>query len=145
MSLLDGLDLTEIKLYYKYIKVGNNKKLVVLDNDKAEEILKEDEAKAKEIETLETQWSILNWREQNEVMSASSKAVNAMTGEKQFNFLAYRDAVVKRCLKSWNIKVNDQPVPVTPDAIDRLPGPIVINIYQQYEAYINFSEDELGN
>jgi len=144
MSLLDSLDLIEIKLYYKYIKAGNSKKLFILENSKAEEMLK-DEEKAKEIEVLETQWSMLNWKEQNEVMSASSSTVNQMTGEKQFNFLAYRDAVVKRCLKSWNIKVNDQVVPVAPDTIDSLPGPVVINLYQQYEKYIEFSEEELGN
>ena len=144
MSLLDSLDLIEIKLYYKYIKAGNSKKLFILENSKAEEMLK-DEEKAKEIEVLETQWSMLNWKEQNEVMSASSSTVNQMTGEKQFNFLAYLDAVVKRCLKSWNIKVNDQVVPVAPDTIDSLPGPVVINLYQQYEKYIEFSEEELGN
>jgi len=144
MSLLDSFDLMEIKLYYKYVKVGNGRKLVILDDSKAEEMLK-DEEKSKEIEVLETHWAMLNWKEQNEVMSASSKVVDPMTGEKQFNFLVYRDAIIKKCLKQWNITVNEQAVPVTPDAIDQLPGPVVVNIYEKFDKYIEFSEEEMGN
>ena len=144
MSLLDNFDLMEIKLYYKYVKVGNGKKLVILEDSKAEGMLK-DEEKAKEIEVLETQWSMLTWKEQNEVMSASSQAIDPTTGEKQFNFLVYRDAMIKRCLKSWNLTMNEKPVPVTPDAIDKLPGPVVVSIYQKFEKYIEFSEEEMGN
>ena len=144
MSLLDNLDLMEIKLYYKYIKVEISRKLVILDDKKAEEMLKDGE-KAKEIEVLETQWAMLNWKEQNEVMSASSQATDLKTGEKQFNFLLYRDAIIKRCLKSWNLTIDEKPIPVSPDAIDKLPGPVVIDIYQKFEKYIDFSEEELGN
>ena len=144
MSLLNSLDLMEIKLYYKYVKVGNGRKLVILDDKKAEEMLT-DEEKAKEVEVLETQWAMLNWKEQNEVMNASSQAVDPTTGEKQFNFLVYRDAIIKRCLKEWNLTMNEKPVPVTPGAIDKLPGPVVVDIYQKFEKYIEFSEEELGN
>ena len=144
MSLLDSLDLMEIKLYYKYVKVGNGRKLVILDDKKAEEMLT-DEVKAKEVEVLETQWAMLNRKEQNEVMNASSQAVDPMTGETQFNFLVYRDAIIKRCLKEWNLTMNEKPVPVTPGAIDKLPGPVVVDIYQKFEKYIEFSEEELGN
>ena len=144
MSLLDNRDVMEIKLYYKYIKIGNGKKLVILEDKKAEELLK-DEEKAKEVEILETQWAMLNWKEQNEVMNASSQVADPITGEKQFNFLLYRDAIVKRCLKSWNLTMNEKPAPVTPDAIDKLPGPVVVSIYQKFEKYIEFNEEEMGN
>ncbi len=144
MSLLDNPSLIDINLYYKYVKVGNSKKLVILEDKKAEELLK-DEEKSKEIEVLKTQWSLLNWKEQNEVMSVSSQAVNPTTGEKQFNFLAYRDAIIKRCLRSWDLTSENQPVPVSPETIDRLPGPVVIDIYQKFEKLIEFSEEELGN
>ena len=144
MSLLDGFDFMEIKLYYKYVKVGSGKKLVILEDSKAEEILK-DEEKAKNIEVLTTQWTMLNWKEQNEVMNASSKAVDSATGEKQFNFLVYRDSIIKKCLKQWDIMMNEKLVPVTPDAIDKLPGPVVVNLYQKFERYIEFNEEEMGN
>jgi len=144
MSLLDSFDLMEIKLYYKYAKIGNGKKLIVLEDKKAQELLA-DEEKAKDVEVLETYWAMLNWKEQNEVMSTSSKSIDPITGEKQFNFLVYRDAIIKKCLKQWNITMNEKPVPVTPDAIDKLPGPVVVNIYQKFEKYIEFNEEEMGN
>ncbi len=144
MSLLDSFELMEIKLYYKYAKIGSGKKLVILDDKKAEEMLK-DEEKSKEVEVLETQWAMLNWKEQNEVMDASSQVIDSTTGEKQFNFLIYRDAIIKRCLKSWNITINEKPVPVSSEAIDKLPGPVVVEIYQKFEKYIEFDEEELGN
>lgn len=144
MSLLDSHDLMEIKLYYKYTKIGNGKKLVILEDSKAEELMKDSE-KSKEVEVLETQWAMLNWKEQNEVMNASSQVTDPTTGEKQFNFLVYRDAIIKRCLKSWNLTMNEKPVPVTPEAIDKLPGPVVVNIYQKFERYIEFDEEEMGN
>ena len=145
MSLLDSCsDLMEIKLYYKYTKVGKGKKLVVIDDNKAEEILKNEE-KSKEIQVLETYWSMLTWREQNEVMSSSSKVIDPATGEKQFNFIAYRDAIIKKCLKQWNLTINEKPVPVSAEVIDKLPGAVVINIYQKYERYIEFNEEEMGN
>jgi hypothetical protein len=71
--------------------------------------------------------------------------INTQTGERQFNFLAYRDAMIKRCLKEWNITVNEKPVPVTSEAIDSLPGSIVANLYQQFENLIDYTEKELGN
>ena len=142
MSLLDGQNLIEIKLYYKYTKVGNGKRLVILEDKKATELLNNQD---KDVETLETNWSLLTWKEQNEVMNLSSQTVNQQTGERQFNFLAYRDAIIKRCLRNWNITLNEKPVPVTPDAIDKLPGPVVTNLYTKFENLIDYSEKELGN
>ncbi len=145
MSLLDSPVLIEIKLYYKYVKVGNGRKIIILDDKKAEEMLKDAE-KSKEVEVLETQWSMLTWKEQNEVIDiSSSKIADPMTGEKQFNFLAYRDAIIKRCLRSWNLTMDGKEVPVSAEAIDMLPGPVVIDIYQKFDVLIEFSEEELGN
>ena len=145
MSLLDSPDLIEIKLYYKYSnKTSKRKILVILEDKKAEELLK-DEEKSKDIEVLETGWSLLTWKEQNEVMDLASRTTNAATGEKQFNFLSYRDAIIKRCLKTWNITMNEKPVPISSEAIDKLPGPVVINLYQKYENIIEYNEEELGN
>ena len=146
MSLLDQNDRIEINLYYKYAKVGTGKRLVILDEEKAKaQMADTDETKSKEVEVLETKWDLLTWKEQNEVMNISSQMINPQTGERQFNFLAYRDAIIKRCLKEWNITVNEKPIPVSPEAIDALPGPVVTNLYQQFEKLIDYSEQELGN
>jgi len=146
MSLLDQSSFIEINLHYKYVKVGTGNRLVILTKEKAEEQLaSEDEEVSKIVETLESKWSLLTWKEQNEVMNLSSQMVNPQTGERQFNFLAYRDAIIKRCLKEWNITINEKPIPVTPEAIDALPGPVVTNLYQQFEALLDYTEQELGN
>jgi hypothetical protein len=144
MSLLDNHDLMEIKMYYKYAKIGNGKKLVILEESKAEEMLK-DEEKAKKVEVLETKWEMLNWKEQNQVMNVASQSIDPRTGEKRFDFLVYRDAIIKKCLKAWNLTMNEEVVPVTSEAIDKLPGPVVIDIYQKFEKYMEFTEEELGN
>jgi len=144
MSLLDSPSLIDIKLYYKYVDAQGSKRLVILEDSKAIAML-EDVEKGKGIEILETKWGMLNWKEQNEVMDLSSQTVNPQTGEKRFNFLAYRDAIIKRCLRTWNLTMNEKPVTVSGDAIDSLPGPIVIDLYQKFEKMLEYSEEELGN
>ena len=147
MSLLDQNGAIEIKLYYKYDSVGPSKRLVILEEEVAKKQISDEVegGAAFPIEILETKWDLLTWKEQNDVMSLSSQVINPQTGEKQFNFIAYRDAIVKRCLKSWNITVKDQPVPVTPESIDALPGSVVINLYQQFETFIDYTEPESKN
>lgn len=144
MSLLDNQNSIEIKLYYKYIDTEYGKKLIIIDNDKAQKLL-EDKEKSKTIEILKTTWNLLTWKEQNDVMNKSSHLVNPQTGERQFDFIAYRDTIVKKCLKDWNIQENEKPIPVTSDAIDRLPGTIVTILYEKFEELIDYTEKELGN
>lgn len=146
MSLLDNQDLVEIFIYYKYVKENGIKRLVILEDSKADNILKNGSDEEKElIDILKTKWSSLTWKEQNDITNSSSQTINHQTGEKQFNFVSYRDAVVKKCLKEWNLTINEKPIPVTPDAIDKLPGSIVINLYQKFEAIVDYTDKELGN
>jgi hypothetical protein len=41
--------------------------------------------------------------------------------------------------------MNEKPVPVSPEAIDSLPGPVVTNLYQQFETLLEYTETELKN
>ena len=146
MSLLDQSNTIEINLYYKYVISDSGKRLVILTEEKGkEQLASEDKEVSKVVEILETKWGLLTWKEQNDVMSLSSQTINPQTGEKQFNFIVYRDAIIKRCLKSWNITMNEKPIPVTPEAIDSLPGPVVTNLYQQFETLLDYTEAELKN
>ena len=120
MSLFDA-NLVEIKLYYQFRAKGSSKILVILSDEKAEEMLK-DEKKKDEIELLTTQWSVMSWKEQNGSVDHAYKKTNPMTGEKSFDHISYRDSIIKSCLKQWDIVVNGQIVPVTSQAIDSLPG-----------------------
>jgi len=144
MSLLDDINDIEIKLYYKYVAVKGSKKLIIVDDKKAEELM-EDEEKSKEIEMIVTGWRMFTWKEQNEVTKLSSQTINVQTGEQQFSYLIYRDSVIKRCLKTWNLTMNGKPVPVSNDMIDKLPGPIVFSLYEKFERLIDYNEEELKN
>ena len=143
MSLFDA-NLVEIKLYYTFREKNGSKFLVILKDDKAEEMLK-DESKKDSVEVLNTKWSVMSWREQNAVVEYAYAKSNSVTGEKVFNHITYRDKIIKSCLKQWDIIVNGQTAPVTPEAIDRLPGDIVIELYTRYEKLLDYTEDELKN
>lgn len=146
MPLLGQNDLIEINLYYRYVNKGSNKKLVVLSDEKAKELMdSSDENVAKSVEILVTKWRALTWKEQNDVMELSSRSINPQTGEKQFSFVSYRDAVVKKCLKEWNIMVGDKVAPITAEAIDSLPGVIVTSLYQKFDSLSDYTDKDLGN
>ena len=143
MSLLDIGNFVEIKLYYMFKEVKATKKLFILEDIQAEKLLKNEE-KSKNVGILNTKWKPLNWKEQNEVMELSSKS-DPTTGESQFKFVVYRDAVVKRCLKEWDIKENGVIVPVTPEKIDSLPANIVTTLFQRFEEINDYTEEQLKN
>ena len=143
MSLFDA-NLVEIKLYYTFKEKGNSKLLVVLKDEKAEKMLEDDGQKDK-VELLTTNWSIMNWKEQNISVERAYSKSNNLTGEKIFDHISYRDSIIKSCLKQWDAKANGQPVPVTPEAIDRLPGDIVMGLYSKYEKTLDYTEEELKN
>lgn len=151
MSLLDAdIDTFEISLYYKFVKIGPSKKLVILLDEIAEKQIKEqkegsDKKEDITIEKLTTTWKSLSWKEQNEVVSAASKVSNQATGENRIDYVMYRDAIIKRCLKSWDMVIEGQPVPVSSDTIDRLPGPVVLALYEKFEKIIDYTEEEVKN
>ena len=143
MSLFDA-NLVEIKLYYTFKDKNGSNLLIVLSDEKAEEMLK-DEEKKDSVEVLITKWSTMNWREQNVSVERAYSKTNALTGEKAFDHISYRDAIIKSCLKQWDIMVKGQAVPVTPDAIDNLPGDVVMSLYSRYEKVLDYTEEELKN
>ena len=66
MSLFDVNDLITVKLYYMIKEINGNKNLVILEDKKAEEMMK-DEKKASKVEFVTTKWSKLSWKDQNDV------------------------------------------------------------------------------
>ena len=143
MSLFDE-NLIEIKLYYTFIERANSKIVKVLDDAEAEKMLADEEKKSK-VEALTTRWSIMSWSEQNASVNFAYSKTNERTGEKIFDHVAYRDVIIKSCLKQWDILVNGQPVPVTPEGINKLPGDIVMGLYSKYEKVLDYTEDDLKN
>lgn len=149
MSLLDENieDLIEIEVYYKLKQMGKGKKLVIIEDEKAKELLK-DEEKKKEVEKISTKWRLMDWKEQNEISRKSVIMVpNQLTGAplRQFDPILYRDTVVKKCLKEWNLTKNGQSVPVSDELIDKLPSPIIMELHRKFEEVIDYTEEEVKN
>ena len=89
MSLLND-QLVDIRLHYlhKETKYGS-KQLIILEDEKAEEML-QDEERAKQVEILNTRWASLSWAEQNDLMRKTQGSV--ATGEAatpSFDWIAY--------------------------------------------------------
>ncbi|MCD6435530.1 MAG: hypothetical protein J7L15_04010 [Clostridiales bacterium] len=146
MSLFDTSNFITIKLYYIMKDVSGNKKLIILDDDKGQKQFKEQAEDAKnKVEMIETKWNNLNWREQNEISTVSSKDIDPMTGERQFNLIVYRDSLIKKCLKEWNLTMNGNAVPVTSDNIGKLPSNIVYSLYKKFENITTYTEEDLKN
>jgi len=143
MSLLNE-DVIKIKLYYKYEKRKNGNRLVVLSDDKAEELMKDDKKK-EGIEVLNTEWRSLNWEDHNKVLDTATMAADPATGVRGFNTVKYRDAIVKNCLKAWDLKDNNASVPVTQQNINKLPAQIIISLYDKFDVILNYTEQEVGN
>jgi len=143
MSLLNE-DIIKIKLYYKYEKKKNGNRLVVLSDERAEELMK-DEKKKEEIEVLNTEWRSLSWEDHNKVLDAATMVADPVTGARGFNTVKYRDAMVKNCLKAWDLKENSSSVPVTQQNINRLPAQIVVSLYDKFDVILNYTEQEVGN
>jgi len=145
MSLFDVTDLVTIKLYYIIKETELGKKLIILEDEKVEELLKDEERK-QEVELLETQWKSLNWKEDTEVMRVSTSSIDAVTGTSGWNFYKYRDSMVKKCLKKWNLRDDEEnEVPVTEENIDNLPSSIILGLYDKFNNLINYTDEDLKN
>ncbi len=133
----------EIKVYYKIADIHGIKKIVIVEDEKAEKLLANEET-AKGIECLTTKWSGLTWKEQTEI---SQKAfVKNYDGNRQFDPIIYRDIILKKCLKMWDaLDSNGKIVPITPESIDALPGNVAFALYNKYEEILNYTEEELKN
>ena len=143
MSIFNLDNFVEIKLYYVLKKVNGINRLIIVEDSKAEKML-ENEIERKSVQILNTRWKPLTWKEQNEVMKLSSQ-IDATTGESQFDFVAYRDAIIKKCLKEWDARENGQVVPVTPQKIDSLPATVATSLFKKFEEISTYTEEEIKN
>ena len=144
MSLLDNAnqDLINIKLYYMIKPTKSGKKVMVIEDDKAEIMLKDPE-KAKLVEVLDTYWKSLTWGEQRDLEGIATET--GSDGERNFNAIKFRDAAIKRCLKKWNMTVSDKPVEVASNYIDQRPAEIVFALYMKFNTAISYTDTEMGN
>ena len=94
------------------------------------------------VEILKTKWAPMTWGEQNQIMIQSTP--NDAHGQPQLNFVLYQSNIIKICLKEWNAISQGQKVPVTSEAIGRLDHRVIERLFQKFDGYINFTEEERG-
>ncbi len=137
MELFDH-DMTEIKLYYKY---SNNKKIIIIEEKKAKELMKDDK---NDIKVINTKWATLTWEVESIATQEASNAIDNITKEKHWSFAAYRNAIIYSCLKEWDLLINNNVAPITRENINKLPASIVLGLYRKFEVFFTYTEDDLG-
>jgi hypothetical protein len=139
MSLFDT-DLLYISLYYKTVVEGKNKRIVIYDDEKGENLFKDSE---NGVEIIETEWKNISWEDNNQIVEYSTeKGEDGIS--RGINLAKYRDAVIKRCLKKWNLTYKDQPVPVNNETINKLPLSVLTKLFQKFEKMSDYSDNDLG-
>ena len=146
MSLL-GEELVDVPMYYTYKEVANTgaKRLVILEDDKAIDML-EDEEKKDGIKILNTKWQSLTWKENNDLMKKTG-TTNPTTGSPDIDFASFQDLRVKTCLKWWDLKAKEedtQPLPVSADAIDKLNANVVRALLDKFDTINSVEDEEMG-
>ena len=136
--------LIEIVLYYKEIKINTFNKVVVLEDEKAKEMLENEETKDK-VKKLTTHWREMSWQDSNNITKAARvEGPNAKPGE--LDYYRYRDLRLKICMKKWDLKDDDgNDVILSPEIINQLPVDIVIALVSKYDEVVEMSEEEVGN
>jgi hypothetical protein len=117
-----------------YLQLKTNKfgatRVVILSDDDAKRML-EDPAKKAEVKILNTRWRLSRWREENDLMLRIQRP-NPITNQMEPDWSAYRDLRIKMFMADWDLEANGQRVPVTPEAVDRLPPEVALELYTRY-------------
>jgi hypothetical protein len=143
MSLLTE-ELIDIRVYYtrKKTKYGSNQ-LIILDDSKAEKML-EDEEMRDSVEMINSKWQSLTWAAQNDLMRKTQRT--GTDGVPDFDYIAYSQLRVSKCLKDWDIKDDAAArIEVTDNNIERMPAQIIRAMLDKYDEATSVSQEEEGN
>jgi len=145
MNLTDtDSQLVKITLHYRTKDINGFQKVIIIEDEKAEEMLK-DEKRKEEVNIFNTWWKILSWKDSNNITNNSKvQGKDAVPGE--LDFYRFRDLRIKMCMKKWDLKDDDGvDLPLTPDLVNKLPVDIILYLSNKYEQVIGIDEEELGN
>jgi len=142
MSLLVPTSLFPIDIKYVETKLKNGLTGIIVIEDEDKDSLKKYEGR---IQELHTQWQQPGWKENNEVVR-ESLIWDEFRGVRDVDFYLYREKVINRYLKSWDITDDKkQPVPCTPENIARLDIQVATGLVSKFLARNVPSEEELKN
>lgn len=140
----NGEHTIDISLNFSVIKNKHGRNVFKVLSESDLEKINNDENDNTVIHTINTVWSLLGWKQQNEFLEHAME-INPATGIRDLNMTKYRDAVFKKCLKEWDIKDKGQKVPVSEQSIDSL-DPVLGNaLLNKYDQAMSFDEEASGN
>lgn len=100
------------------------------------------------IESLDTTWRRLNWKENNDICSRCLKHIPTADGQirVEIDGLKLRELKLKTCLKDWDlVDENNNKVPLTSDNIDRLLPEVAHELLETFEEISEPSREQLKN
>lgn len=94
------------------------------------------------IESLNTVWKRMTWKEQNTIFAQSLRVVG---GESEIDALKYRELKLKTLLKKWDAKdENGNPYPLTAETLDNLCPEVASELLRAFER-VTEADDERKN
>ena len=82
----------------------------------------------KVVQSIETQWVRLAWKELNTILS------KCIIRKDFFDNVMFQDLKLKACLKRWNLKdERGNPIPCTPEAIDQLAPEVATEMLRVFD------------
>lgn len=132
-------DLIEIKVYCR--KKGHKYEAYTEKDFKVAKIKEDDKSKFEclTVKMIELSWNLYNTLQEDAVTENSS-------GERQFNFKAYKENRLKKLIKEWDAKGKDgRVVPVNDLSISHLAPPIAESILRAYDEISFLGEEDEKN
>jgi hypothetical protein len=143
-------NLIDVKIYYREVfsKEFNTTRYNIIEDSVAEEELKNFEEKKKADPNLKSDIQIINvkfrnftWKDELDV-NEKSLTYNDISGNKEINYIKFKDTMLKRGLAFWDITDEEgNKVPVSSQAIDDLPSEIAYELLKKYEKYVYLKDD----
>lgn len=117
-----------------YLSISKNKsgatRVTVLGDEEGKKMYDDPEQKGK-VQVLNTRWRQSRWKEENDLINRIQEP-NPITQQMEPNWSKYRDLRIKLFLVEWDLTANGKQIPVSPEAIDRLPPSIPLELYDRY-------------
>jgi len=155
MSLLNKNSTVDIPLYYQEKPTATGfTRIIVLEDEKGKSLLEKQEQDIKQgkkveddvsVHVLNTKWKTLSWKDQNEV-TKKSMIYSQVEDRQDIDLFMFRDARLKTCLKSWDLKDEfNNVVPVSKEIIDELPADVVFALITKYDRITSLTPEEEKN
>jgi len=130
-----------VTVYYTEVELPSGDTIFrVVNDEKAKKMIEE---KKGNIEVLNVKFRVPEWESQNEIVSQSSQ-INDMTGQTTMDWYKYRNMRINKLIEAWDLKIDDEEVPVSEAFLRKMPPDIMTAIYDKFEQTVSIDPLEEG-